>query len=124
MNNQQTDYAFDRISTIKSKKITAFEATLIKAPPYLTDAQKYAEIKNGKAKLKPFEDLDRCPHLFDAYDFSDHKKREDLAKVNKPKREVFEQKINAAAQKIKDDIVFLNGVDVQKRIDEFEKANF
>jgi hypothetical protein len=124
MNKQQTDYAFDRINNIKSKKIAAFEATLIKAPPHLTDTQKYAEIKSGKAKLKPFEDLGRYPHLFDAYEFSDHKKREDLAKVNKPKREAYEQKINAAAQKLKDDIVFLSGVDVQKSIDEFEKAKF
>ena len=122
MNKQQTDYAFDRINTIKSKKISAFEATLAKAPPRLTDAQRYAEIKSGKAKLKPFDEIGSYPRLFDVYDFSEDKKRQDLSKLNEPKREAFNEKINAVAQKLKDDIVFLSGVDVQKRIDEFEKS--
>lgn len=45
-------------------------------------------------------------------------------KANKPKVETYEKKINAAAQKLKDDIVFLKLEDVQKSIDEFEKAKF
>ena len=124
MNKQQTDYAFDRINTIRARKALAFASTLPQAPKSLSFEEQYAEIKNGKAKLKPLADLKSYTDLRDAYVYESDKKRDEVMKANKPKVEAYGKKINAAVQKLKDDIVFIKLEDVQKSIDEFEKAKF
>lgn len=124
MNKQQTDYAFERIDSIKASKLRTFASTLPQVPKCLSFEEQYAEIKSGKAKIKPLADLRSYTDLKDAYVYTADKKRDDVLKANKPKSEAYEQKINAAAQKLKDNIVFLKLEDVQKSIDEFEKAKF
>ncbi len=124
MNKQQTDYAFERIDSIKASKLRTFASTLPQAPKSLLFEEQYAEIKNGKAKLKPLADLKSYTDLRDAYVYESDKKRDEVMKANKPKVEAYEKKINAAVQKLKDDIVFIKLEDVQKSIDEFEKAKF
>lgn len=121
MNKQQLDYTFNRIQTICNQKLHQFKNNLPSPPEYLELAQKYAEIKSGKAKLRPLSEMNYGTRFTEGYEYSKDKKRKQIEDSNREKTKEFEQKLNAAAQTLKDRIVYLEITDVQAALRKFEE---
>ena len=118
MNRQQTEYALQRVNKLEEQKIDAAKAKFTKEARRLGDAEKLTLINSGKVKVR--KDMTSLPyHSADAFDFSKFcwPLTTDATKFD-PARDA----IQAAATKVRDQIVLGDTLVALALIEEFAKV--
>lgn len=117
MNQQQRNYAIERISETKKAKIAAVTERFTTQEKKVSSEEKIEMIRRGKVKLN--KTVRNHDYLVNSFDFSKH---ESEKKIDHAKADPIIASINEAARKATDNIMLAGDAEALKAIEDFEKA--
>lgn len=121
----QIEHAAMRLNQVAAKRIAAASHSIGEKPslPQLTFTEKCDLIRQGKAKLKPQQGLNRCTDLEDAYTYPSHERLVEGVKKHIAVWETAHKKIsdrvNAERDRVLDRIMLGDAADALAAIDAF-----
>lgn len=120
MTSAQIKHLEARINYINNAVIRKFEATE-PVPKDLSFQDKYAAIKNGTAKLRPFAALSRYTDLVEAYEFPGDAEYDVKQKAYSAKHDALINKLRNKKQKLMDTAILGDASDALAALYEYEK---